>query len=109
MAGPKGRGIAAGSIRRGSGGFGRTMAQAKKTTTAPVRRTVRTRAPGSPPMAERVRDLAWAGQHPQAIEQATRALAATGLAVAAQLDLLDLRAESHIAGGDLANAATDAN
>lgn len=58
-------------------------------------------------MAERVGDLAWAGQHAQAIELATAALATTALTVADRLDLLDLRAESFIAQGHLARASAD--
>jgi hypothetical protein len=53
------------------------------------------------PTAERVKDLAWAGLHDRAIELATTALAAPGLSVGTQLDLLDLRAESFIAQGDV--------
>jgi len=54
--------------------------------------------------AKQVGDLAWAGQHAKAIELATRALAAPRLSVADQLDLLDLRAESFVALGDLERA-----
>jgi len=42
--------------------------------------------------AKQVGDLAWAGQHAQAIKRAAAALAAPRLSVAEQLDLLDLRA-----------------
>ena len=59
-------------------------------------------------MAERVGDLAWAGQHAQAIELATAALATAGLSAGNRLDLLDLRAESFIAQGDLDRASADA-
>src|SRR6185437_4566568 len=58
--------------------------------------------------AERVREFAGAGQHAGAIELATTALAATGLPVAEQLTLLELRAESFIALGKLDRAAADA-
>ena len=78
----------------------------KKKSSGP--RTARLRAAKPAPMAERVGDLAWAGQHAQAIELATAALAATALGVAGRLDLLDLRAESFIAQGDLGRASTDA-
>ena len=53
-------------------------------------------------------DLAWAGQHAKAIELATTALAAPRLSVADRLDLLDLRAESFVAQGDLDRAGADA-
>jgi len=56
-----------------------------------------------------VSGLAWAGQHAQAIELATAALAAAGLRVGSRLDLLDLRAESSIAQGDLERAGADAD
>lgn len=72
------------------------------------RRAAQPRA-GKPAQAtERVRDLAWAGQHVQAIEIATAALAVPGVSVASQLDLLDLRAESFIAQGNLERASADA-
>src|SRR6266851_5555308 len=60
------------------------------------------------PTAERAGELAWAGQHAQAIELATEALAAIGLSTQSRLDLLDLRAESYVALGKLALAAEDA-
>ena len=60
------------------------------------------------PTAEAISDLAWAGQHAQAIELATAALAATGANVADRLELLDLRAESHVAQGELDRASADA-
>ncbi len=85
------------------------MAQAKKKATSPARGAARPGAGATLSAAGRVRDLAWSGQHAQAIGLATTALAATGLAVAAKLELLDLRAESHIATGDLASAAADAD
>ncbi len=56
----------------------------------------------------RVADLARTGQHAQAIEGATAALAAAGLDIAVRLDLLDLRAESFIAQGELDRARADA-
>src|SRR5436309_833723 len=68
--------------------------------------------PGAPlPSAAtsiRVAELAWAGRHEAAIEQATAALEGTGLDVAGRLDLLDLRSESFLAEGDLDRAAADA-
>ncbi|MGH8714227.1 MAG: GAF domain-containing protein [Casimicrobiaceae bacterium] len=68
----------------------------------------RPRAGVAGPIKERIRDLAWAGDHAQAIEQATAALAPNGLGVQDRLDLLDLRAESFIAQGNLERAADDA-
>ncbi|MFO1325593.1 MAG: GAF domain-containing protein [Burkholderiales bacterium] len=59
------------------------------------------------PCAE-VAALAASGRHVQAIEAASVALAAARVAPADRLDLLDLRAESHIAAGDLGSAAADA-
>ena len=51
--------------------------------------------------------LAFAGRHAQAIEKASEALAAR-LSSAERLDLLDLRAESALALGDIARAVADA-
>src|SRR5947207_16015420 len=73
-----------------------------------AKRTAQPRAGKPAAAAERVSDLAWAGQHAQAIELATAALATTGLSVGSRLDLLDLRAESFIAQGDLDRAGADA-
>ena len=56
----------------------------------------------------RVADLAWTGRQAQAIAQATEALAARGLTAAQNAELLDLRAESHMALGDFALAREDA-
>ena len=61
------------------------------------------------PTAKEVGDLAWAGQHALAIDRATAALAPPGLDIASRLDLLDLRAESFIAQGDLDRAGADAS
>jgi GAF domain-containing protein/CheY-like chemotaxis protein/tetratricopeptide (TPR) repeat protein len=52
--------------------------------------------------------LAFAGKHGEAIAAATAALDSHELADAARLDLLDLRAESYIALGDIAAAGADA-
>ena len=57
----------------------------------------------------RVRNLAWTGQHAQAIELATQALAYSKIKPTEQMDLLDLRAESYIAQGKSDLAAKDAN
>ena len=61
----------------------------------------------SAPTVEHVARLAWAGQHTQAIESASAALEEASLGVGLQVDLLDLRAESFIALGDLARAGAD--
>ena len=74
----------------------------------------RAKAPARPrpakanPILGRVAELASAGQHAQAIELATAALAKTGIDPASKIDLLDLRAESFVAMGDLAQAGADA-
>jgi hypothetical protein len=58
---------------------------------------------------EQVHQLAWAGQHAQAIELATNELGKSRLKRDLQMDLLDLRAESYIAQGQLDLAMKDAN
>ena len=58
--------------------------------------------------AAEVAALAASGRHTQAIEKASAALDAARVAAADRLDLLDLRAESHIALGDLDRATADA-
>ena len=58
--------------------------------------------------AQQIADLAWAGQHEQAIAAATAALKRKALAADDRMTLLDLRSESYIAVGDLALAAADA-
>ncbi len=58
---------------------------------------------------DRVRELAWTGQHAQAIELASQELSKADYQSAPrQMDLLDLRAESYIAQGKLDLAAEDA-
>jgi PAS domain S-box-containing protein len=57
----------------------------------------------------RIRDLAWAGKHSQAIELATNLLDAKKNTPGVQMDLLDLRAESYIAQGKFELASNDAN
>jgi signal transduction histidine kinase/CheY-like chemotaxis protein/tetratricopeptide (TPR) repeat protein len=54
------------------------------------------------------RDLAWTGQHGQAIERCTQALDSAALSSTDRMTLLDLRAESHIAQGNLDLAAAGA-
>src|SRR5438034_6756780 len=83
----------------------RPSAGRKKSRVSPA---AETRARAAVPTAGQVGDLAWAGQHAQAIELATTALSTPGLSVGSRLDLLDLRAESFIAQGDLARAGADA-
>src|SRR5438270_11161219 len=90
------------------GNFGQPMANSPKKKTSRGPRTARLHAAEPAPLAERVGDLAWAGQHAQAIELATTALATAGLSAGTRLDLLDLRAESFIAQGDLEQASADA-
>ncbi|HZI83545.1 MAG TPA: GAF domain-containing protein, partial [Casimicrobiaceae bacterium] len=63
-------------------------------------------------VASRIRELAWTGQHARAVEQSTQALLTIDggkpPTADAQMELLDLRAESHIALGKLDLAARDA-
>ena len=54
------------------------------------------------------RDLAWTGQHAQAIEAASTALAAPACDDASRLALLDLRVESFVAQGEVDRAREDA-
>ena len=54
-----------------------------------------------------VHEAGWVGQHLAAIELATQALGQPDLAPAEQMDLLDLRAESYVAQGQLDRAAQD--
>jgi len=78
----------------------------KKRSAQPAARVAANKAPS---IAQQVGDLAWAGQHAGAIEVATAALARTNLAAGTRLDLLDLRAESFIAQGDLVRSGADAD
>jgi tetratricopeptide (TPR) repeat protein len=55
-----------------------------------------------------IRELAWIGQHAQAISLASQALSGPGVKPSEQMDLLDLRAESYIAHGKLDLAVKDA-
>ena len=50
---------------------------------------------------QQIADLAWAGQHEQAIAAANAALKRKALADDERMTLLDLRSESYIAVGDL--------
>ena len=64
-----------------------------------------TRAQSRP---QAVADLAWAGQHEQAVAAATAALKLKTLDADERMTLLDLRAESWLALGDLKRAGDDA-
>ena len=55
-----------------------------------------------------VRELAWAGQHAEAIRVATVSLEGAAARDGERIDLLDLRCESHLAQGDMAAARADA-
>ena len=59
--------------------------------------------------AQQIVDLAWAGQHEQAIAAATAALAHKSVETEERMTLLDLRSESYIAAGELKRAAADAH
>jgi signal transduction histidine kinase/CheY-like chemotaxis protein/tetratricopeptide (TPR) repeat protein len=58
--------------------------------------------------AQQIADLAWAGRHEQAVAAATKALARKSLPADGRAALLDLRAESLVAMGDLSRARADA-
>ncbi len=66
------------------------------------------RRPTPDKRAAAIADLAWAGQHEQAIARADEALHAPRLGVAQRVELLDRRAESHLALGHMAQATADA-
>ena len=74
----------------------------------PRRRSAGRATTARPLQAGRIAELAWAGQHEQAIAAATVALAGPRLAAARQVELLEQRAKSHSALGDHARAAEDA-
>ena len=59
------------------------------------------RPSAAPTAARRVAEVAWAGQHAQAIAEATATLTMAGIDASERIDLLDLRCESHLAQGDL--------
>jgi hypothetical protein len=80
----------------------------QKKARVPVARQTRVSAPVAMPR-QVVSRLARAGKHAKAIERATKALAAAGLTVAQKLDLLDIRAASYTAQGELRRAAADAD
>ncbi|MEO8344758.1 MAG: GAF domain-containing protein [Betaproteobacteria bacterium] len=62
----------------------------------------------TPGIVQQVAELAWTGQHAKAVELASAALKKSGLTIGVEMDLLDFRASSHIALGDLEHAAADA-
>jgi len=55
-----------------------------------------------------VADSAWAGQHAQAVARASEALATPGLSAAIHIELLDRRADSRMALGDIEKSLADA-
>ncbi len=67
-----------GEFSRRHGDFGQLMPDSGKNNSR-GRATARSSAVKAAPISDRVRDLAWAGQHAQAIDLATKALAANGL------------------------------
>ncbi len=82
----------------------------------PVAKKKKHPAPSEKPVAnnnsatitQQVADLAWTGQHAKAIELASAALKSVGLSFRVEMDLLDFRATSYVALGDLDRAADDA-
>ena len=78
----------------------------KKKKTGGKIKASRTVAPAASAVGQ-VAALAAAGQHERAIEVATRALSAARVSTATRLDLLDLRAESHLAQGNVEAADAD--
>jgi signal transduction histidine kinase/CheY-like chemotaxis protein len=92
------------------------MARPAKVTQATTMTRAAKRSRGSAPIATpappndaiaHVRELAWTGQHERAVAECNDRLA-SAKASDVRLALLDLRAESHIALGRLADAAADA-
>jgi GAF domain-containing protein/CheY-like chemotaxis protein/tetratricopeptide (TPR) repeat protein len=82
----------------------RAQAKRSHTKAAPAQR----RAPRRASAVAEIAAIAGTGRHTQAIAAASAALAGDRLTIADRLDLLDLRAESHIAHGDVDGAARDA-
>ncbi len=85
------------------------MADSQKKKRPPARSATPSRPAKTASAATQISDLARAGRHADAIELATSALAAAGSSASVKLDLLDLRAESFIASGDLKRAGKDAD
>jgi GAF domain-containing protein/CheY-like chemotaxis protein/tetratricopeptide (TPR) repeat protein len=84
------------------------MAGLPKNAKKTARSAARAAAPTASATAQRIGDLAWAGQHAEAIELATASLAKSGSSTKDRLAWLDLRAESYLAQGDAERAAADA-
>ncbi len=80
--------------------------QQRKHSSARGTRPARAAKPA--PAVERVADLAWAGRRAEAIALAAHALSTPGVAAGRRLELLELRAESLIALGELDRADDDA-
>ena len=90
------------------------MRESQKTTRPPrtasgVKASARARSAARAPDVATVAAAASAGRHAEAIALAGAALASARVAAADRLDLLDLRAESHIATGSLDAASADAD
>ena len=87
-------------------------ASQKSTGTPRTAREVKASAPGRSaaraPDVAKVAAAARGGRHAEAIELAGAALVSARVAASDRLDLLDLRAESHIALGDVESAGADA-
>jgi tetratricopeptide (TPR) repeat protein len=84
------------------------MAASPKRKGTPRRKAQVARPGAARQHVREVADLAWAGQHAQAIALATVALDGAGLAADDRIDLLERRAESHVAQGELERASEDA-
>ncbi len=79
--------------------------QKKKRTGGKIKATPRVTAAAS--AVDQIAALAAAGQHDRAVDAATHALSAARVPTATRLGLLDLRAESYLAQGDVAAADAD--
>jgi signal transduction histidine kinase/CheY-like chemotaxis protein len=69
----------------------------------------RSTRPATAAAATAVRDLAWAGHHEQAVDAAARALDMAGLDATTSVALLQARADSLIALGEIRRAEADVN
>jgi GAF domain-containing protein/CheY-like chemotaxis protein len=84
-------------------------ARSKKTPAAPKMRAHKnSKSAPIRGLIQQARDAAWNGKHTRAIDLCAQILAAPESDAAAQLDALDVRAESYIAQGKLDLAAQDA-
>ena len=77
-------------------------------TRARTRPTASAVARAAADAARTARDLAWAGNHEQAIDACTRGLTAAGLDDTARIEWLEVRCESLLATGRYADAEADA-